>query len=316
MHYNFFERYKGESSLRVITENNLYTIEFEGGISIKCFKNIPSELIGDKITLENGETYEIKELGIKINYSTSPEELKKSVKEVIDKIIISDYEDKYKENVVISNLQEYLIIGDFLFYKEEDIGEHMELAKKFYSNVCAGNLNNLHEIMENEKLKSIFSTSTSGLVNTIFEEGDVIKAFEDNIIYCERSCELSYQALIELDLMDKFIKNNPLFDIFTKDSLLSTEPNLYTIADSEESLSLVFDGQKIMYINNDLDFEVIKLNSGDKFNFNGQTYDATIDGLKTLNIVNYGNYEINGDLDKLAEIKEKPALTNKQKLKN
>lgn len=315
MHYNFFERDKGENYLRIITENNLYNIEFKGGISIKCYKNIPLELIGDEITLKKGETYEIKELGIKINDSTSPEELKKSVKEVIDKKIITDDEDNYKENVVISNLQEYLIVGDFLFYKEEDIGEHMELAKKFYSNVCAGNLNNLHEIMENEKLKSIFSTSMSGLVNTIFEEGDAIKAFEDYIIYCERSCELSYQALIELDLMDTFIKHNPLFDVFTKDSLLSMEPNLYTIADSESSLSLVFNGEKIMHINNDLDFEVIKLNSGETFNFNGQTYKATIDDLKTLNIVNYGDYEISGDIDKLVKIKEKPALTNIQKNK-
>lgn len=231
------------------------------------------------------------------------------------------------KNITMSKYQYHLVVLKFLsdatenLDKKEDL-EKINRIKKLYKGVFDNDISSINTI----KTDSLTSWLTENYAN---EYESLEHSFSKDIItdiekdfYSALECNgktsyLCLLALKEFNILDDFIKTKTLNQSVNLKDIQDFIPEVYSIElDSIDSIiSLITDGRTIIKYGNDGDVKKYKFNSDDKFEFNGVEYAATVDGLKMLELVNYGDYKFSGNIEDLIKTKQNPELKNNNKLK-
>lgn len=323
MHYNFISNTDEDIALIKI-EDIVYRIKFfkdeECTMKIECRNHITNEKYEDFYISKNNEDYLIKEIGILINKETNFKDFKLQVEGKMNEKILGNKPADYKLNILKSQLDKDLFkilndykVGDYIF----DLSKKAGVSPDKYKEIFKDPINCLDKISEQKEFKRLLDCFEMEYAIKIMEGESIENSFEQLLDGKRKERPIYYKAMKDLNLLDDFLKDNPLFNKFTKEDFLSVADDLYLIENEDGHISFIFDGEKILYEVDWIYFGSVEIDSGDTFNFNGLTYDATIDALKMLDMVNYGDYNITGDLNDFdfEEPEPEPEVKKKNKYK-
>lgn len=310
---DLYERYE----INIDTERNVINsirsnnYNYPNGVE---FSKIHQEvyIAGLNITLKTGDKYDKYEGAVCYG---AKEKIENGLKEFFSKDNSIDIKDKilcsliFKEildnSILIHSIEEEKGLKDILtslYYHETNVFE--EFIEKQY---ITGDL------ISPKGIKQLIES-------TCRKDKNLFESVMNEFVFGDIRNNVDFAAVKEFKLLEEHLTNN-LININQTIGNIDSEGLFVVINENDKTnnTNLISNGEVIIYKKQDGTVDTIPMD-GSNFEFKGQTYKATIDDLKMLEILNYDNehIEIIGDLDKLVSKPkpEEPKQTSQLKLKN
>lgn len=331
MHYNFISNTDEDIALIKI-EDIVYRIKFfkdeECTMKIECRNHITNKKYEDFYISKNNEDffipknnedYLIKEIGILINKETNFKDFKLQVEGKMNEKILGNKPADYKLNILKSQLDKDLfkLLNDYqVRHYIFDLSKKAGVSPDEYKEIFKDPINCLDKISDQKKFKRMMFCSGMEYAIKIMEGESIENSFEQLLDGKEKERPIYYEAMKDLNLLDDFLKDNPLFNKFTKEDFLSVADDLYLIENEDGHISFIFNGEKILYEVDCIYPGPAEIDSGEKFFFQGEFFPATLDSLRLLEIILYSSgCKITGNLNDFDFEKPEPEVKKRNKLK-